>query len=314
VGQILQSGLRRNIQPPLPAESLPQRSPFRRVREFVPAQRTATTPARRPLIAAAAALLLAAGCMAASLAWPGKAGSAPLIMTVLGKTVSTPPAGCPKNCEAPGNVSGFQSLAAGTVKPFMSPYEGKIISWSVSLGRPTARSFPEQNLINQKAFFDDLYGRPAQARISVLRLIEGSRPPTYRLVRHSPLQVLNPYFGHTVEFSLEHPLGVAPGDQVALTIPTWAPAFATNLDAGANAWRASRRGGDTCNITAEDLKGSKPHQKKGSKRRYACYYRGARLLYTATVVKKPRRARSTRAETRDSIGGGAAVGDAQPIG
>ena len=282
--------------------------------EFVPETRTQTAPARRPLAALGAATLLAAGCMAAALAWPGNAGSAPLIVTVLGKTASTPPAGCPDNCEAPGNVSGFQSLASGSVKPFMAPHEGKLISWSVSLGRPTARSIPEKNLINQKLFFDDLYGRPSKARISVLRLIKGSKPPTYRLIRQGPLQVLNPYFGHTVEFALDHPLGVAPGDQVALTIPTWAPAFATNLDSNGNAWRASRRGGDTCNITSEDLKGSRPQQRKGTKRRYGCYYRGARLLYTATLVKKPRRARATRAEARDSIGGGLAVGNGRPAG
>ena len=312
--QILQESLPRGIRPVLPAESVRNDRRHGVFVKFVPESRTATAPARRPLIAVAAALLLAAGCTAASFAWPGRAGSAPLIVTVLGKTASTPPAGCPDNCEAPGNVGGFQSLAAGTVKPYMAPHEGKLISWSVSHGRPTARSIPEKNLIDQKAFFDDLYGRPAKARISVIRLIEGSKPPTYRLVRQSPVQVLNPYFGHTVEFALEHPLGMAPGDQVALTIPTWAPAFATNLDQNSNAWRASRRGGDTCNITAEDLKGSHPQQKVGSKRRYGCYYRGARLLYTATLVKKPRRAGAGRAEARDPIGGGPAVADARPVG
>ena len=61
----------------------------------------------------------------------------------------------------------------------------------------------------------------------------------YRLEAQSPLVHLQPYFGQTVDFALEHSIAVRPGDVIALTVPTWVPAL--ELEAGRKAaWRASR--------------------------------------------------------------------------
>ena len=60
-------------------------------------------------------------------------------------------------------------------------------------------------------YFDEFLGSPSEARIGVLRPIEESKPPKYTLVRQSPLQILNPYFGGKVIFALEHPLTVLQG-------------------------------------------------------------------------------------------------------
>ena len=49
------------------------------------------------------------------------------------------------------------------------------------------------------------------------------------------------------------------------------------------AGRASRKSG-ACTKTA-DIKESRPQQKVGSNKQYGCFYKTARLLYTATVVK-----------------------------
>jgi hypothetical protein len=259
--------------------------------------------------------LLCALALAAIAGWPGSAGSAPLRVVVLGKGVDGLKPDCPgsdaKQCQVVGRVTGFQSLAGDFVKPFQVPFEGKVISWSISLGRPYPRETEDHG--NEQGFFNFHFGRPSQARVAVLRKVEGARPPKYRLVRQSPIQVLNPYFGQQVEFALDHPLGAARGDMIGLTVPTWAPAFwharsceeigpevvrdaaACDRVAPRNTWRASRRDG-RCSFSGEpdrleaQIEKSRPHQKIGAEREYGCYYNAARLLYSATLVKKPRNA------------------------
>ncbi len=92
--------------------------------------------------------------------------------------------------------------------------------------------------------------------------------------------MLNPYFGSTPIFALEHPLTVLKGQIVALTIPTWAPMFAFNVDAD-NTWRGSRLP-EHC-ASKEDIQGGHPQQGVGKTKTYGCYYSNARLLYTATL-------------------------------
>lgn len=240
---------------------------------------------RRALIAAAVGACLLAAL--AALAYTDRASSAArAIVLVMGRTASTPPPDCPDSpCLVEGRVTGFQSLTTDTARPFQAPYDGKVISWSITLSRPKG---------TDRAFFSELFGKPSQARIAVLRRLSRN-PPLFKLVRQSPLQVLNPYFGQTVHFALDHPLTVLENQVVALTIPTWAPAFASNL-ASQETWRASRRRSRCTfppNLTPEQLQErvnqSHPQQRRKSKRRYDCYYSTNRLLYTATMVKKPRR-------------------------
>jgi hypothetical protein len=224
-------------------------------------------------------------------AWPGAADSAPARMIVLGQTDSTPPPSCPGKivnnvevvpCRVEGHVSGFQAIAGGVPRPYEAPFNGKIVAWSITLARPSRRD--TEKMTNEVGFFNEFLGKPSQARIGVLRPVEGSKPPRFKLVRQSPLQVLNPYFGSTAIFALEHPLTVLQGQVVALTIPTWAPMFAFNVDED-NTWRGSRLP-DHCS-SKEDIQGGHPQQGVGKVKTYGCYYSNARLLYTATVVKAP---------------------------
>ena len=60
--------------------------------------------------------------------------------------------------------------------------------------------------------------------------------------------------------------------------------FAVNMGTE-NTWRGSRKP-KHCQSTA-DIQGGHPQQGVGKKKVYGCYYSEARLLYTATVVKKP---------------------------
>jgi hypothetical protein len=238
--------------------------------------------------------LLAAGCLLAALvavAAPRDADSAPLRVVVLGQTSETPPASCPGKivnnveltaCRVEGHVTGFQSIADGVPRPFEAPFEGKIIAWSITLAKPSTTE--TKTTTDEVGFFNDFLGAPSEARIGILRPIEDTKPPQFKLVRQSPIEVLNPYFGSTPVFALDHPLTVLQGQVVALTIPTWAPMFALNLSPD-NSWRGSRLP-EHC-VAREDIQGGHPQQGVGKTKTYGCYYSEARLLYTATLVKKP---------------------------
>jgi hypothetical protein len=240
------------------------------------------------------AFLAAAACLLAGLVAaiaPGRADSAPLRVVVLGQTAETPPASCPgkivnnnpiKPCRVEGHVTGFQAIADGIARPYEAPFEGKIVAWSITLAKPSTVETPTTS--NEVGFFDEFLGSPSQARIGILRPVEGSKPPQYTLVRQSPLEVLNPYFGTTPIFALDHPLTVLQGQIVALTIPTWAPMFAVNVEDD-NTWRGSRLP-EHC-LKTDDIQAGHPQQGVGKTKTYGCYYSNARLLYTATLVKKP---------------------------
>jgi hypothetical protein len=239
------------------------------------------------------ALIAAVGLFAAlvAIAAPRAADSAPLRVVTLGQTSETPPASCPGKivnnveitpCRVEGHVSGFQSIADGVPRPYEAPFEGKIVAWSITLAKPSTEE--TKTTTDEVGFFNDFLGAPSQARIGVLRPIEDTKPPKYKLVRQSPLETLNPYFGSTPVFALEHPLTVLKGQIVALTIPTWAPMFAFNVSAD-NTWRGSRLP-EQCS-SKEDIQSGHPQQGVGKIKTYGCYYSNARLLYTATLVKKP---------------------------
>jgi hypothetical protein len=241
---------------------------------------------------AAVALAFACALIALVVAtWPGAADSAPLGVVTLGQTTSTPPPSCPGKivngeevvpCRVEGHVTGFQAIAGGVSQPYEAPFDGKIVAWSITLSKPSRTE--TATTTNELNFFNEFLGSPAEARIGILRPVEGSKPPQYTLVRQSPIEVLNPYFGSTPIFILDHPLSVLRGQVVALTVPTWAPMFAFNLSEE-ESWRGSRLEGHCA--SKEDIQGGHPQQGVGKTKTYGCYYSKARLLYTATLVKKP---------------------------
>ena len=126
----------------------------------------------------------------------------PLRVVVLGQTAETPPASCPGKivnsveitpCRVEGHVTGFQAIAGGVARPYEAPFEGKDRRL-VDHPRP-ALDHETDTTTDEVGFFNDFLGQPSQARIGVLRPIEEIKPPKYKLVRQSPLQILNPYFG-----------------------------------------------------------------------------------------------------------------------
>ena len=268
-------------------------------------------------VATALFLLVFLTFVAVSGGGPDSAGAASTKRVTLGKgnMKLTPNCGrdFERDCVVEGKVTGYQALSKKVEgRNFVVPFKGKVVSWSISLAKVTRKPVKvDENLTPEPAqlpFFNETFGSPSQARISVLREVNKREkgPPQYKNVRQSPTQILNPYFGTTVTFPLTKPLNVNKGQTIGLTIPTWAPALwkprvcndAVVKDPNCvpyernYTWRASR-GPDYCELGFEEngdpnaaLKKSHSQQKVDSVKRYGCYYGGNVLLYTATIVGK----------------------------
>jgi hypothetical protein len=217
-------------------------------------------------------LLVCSLTLLVSLVARSDAARVPQTTVILGQTATEPDPSCPElPCQAVGSVTGFQVNNGQTQLPFLVPHNGTIKAWTLTLAQPTN---------SQRSFFNGFFGTPPEARLAILRRVPGTEPPRYNLRRQGSIKVLSPYLGQTVKFGSN--LKVEKGDIVGLTVPTWAPAFAQNLDS-ANVWRASREEGGCKNAT--DIRQGEPQQKVGTRATYGCKYATARLLYTATLVE-----------------------------
>lgn len=204
---------------------------------------------RLPLLAVLAALL---------------AAPAPAHAVELGQADESAEASCPERCQALGRVSGYQLRLEGRRSPFKVDRAGRITAFTLTLGEPTAA---------QRRFFTATFGGPPQARLAILR--RGTRRK-HRLVAQSPAFDLTAHLGSRHRFRLPRPLAVKEGYVVALTVPTWAPAFAVGLS-NEEGWRSSRDA-----RRCSDVRQRAAQQRVGGLRTYGCFYRTARILYTAT--------------------------------
>lgn len=240
--------------------------------------------ARLHRLAIAFAVAVFAAALAAVLATGEAVGA--LRVTVLGAAAPAVPS-CPTTCQAIGKTTGFQTSITGTRNPFSVRSRGRIVAWSIKTGAPSTKPNPNNNNQSDFDFFTKTFGGAPKARISVLKPIQKqikAGKPIYKLKSQSPVEDLSQYLGQTTTFTLDVPLRVKPNNVVALTVPTWAPAFAINQAANTK-WQASRKKGK-CNNTDDILAGT-PQDALGSQRAYGCKYNTARLLYSATVVADP---------------------------
>jgi hypothetical protein len=219
-------------------------------------------------------ILLLTCVLAAALALPPSA-SARIIE--LGGTADAASLNCPGTTEAPCvaavRMTGYQGRASGGPKnPFYIRRDGHLVAFTLQLAKPTAE---------ETTFFNDNFGSPSTARISVLR--RGSTRKTrldHRLITQSDSFTLDRYFGSKPTFVFDEPIRVKKGNWIAITVPTWAPLLSTNL-ARTNWWRSSRPKG-SCEppkslrqFAMEDLR---------EVAQFGCTYHGARLLYSVTYV------------------------------
>jgi len=191
---------------------------------------------------------------------------------VIGATNPVTAASCPASpCLAVSRTTGFQVKVATVHNPLAVPRDGTIVAWTITLGKPNA---------TQIKYFNANEGGEAEAAIAILR---PQRKPnlTYKLIAQSPLLKLQPWFGMTAQFPLETTIQVKKGDQIALTVPTWAPALALGFG-NDTSWRASRPKKQCTSTNAQT-----DHTQLNSSVQYYCLYQTARLTYSATLISTP---------------------------
>jgi hypothetical protein len=207
-----------------------------------------------------------------SLALPAVAPAKLSEVGVIGVTTPVTAASCPATpCLAVSRTTGFQVKVATVHNPMGVPRNGTIVAWTISLGKPNA---------TQIKYFNANEGGPSEAAIAVLR--PQPKPNlTYKLIAQSPLLKLQPYFGETAQFPLETTIPVKKGDEIALTVPTWAPALALGFG-NDTSWRASRPK-KQCTTTNTQT----AHMLLNTSVQYYCLYQTARLTYSATLISTP---------------------------
>ena len=210
--------------------------------------------------------MLAAAAVAAISAAP-----APARIIEIGRTAQSSAPSCPANpCQAVSRTTGYQTRVGAQRAVMTAPADGRIVAWTITLGKPGPR---------QVRYFNENYGGAAKAGISVLK--PGGKQ-FGRVTGHSGIQSLQPYFGTTVQFPLIRSLSVRKGYHIALTVPSWAPALALGMGEDTS-WRATRAPGgcdqpgvQSAQLDLRDLA------------QYRCLYRTARLTYSATLITSPK--------------------------
>jgi hypothetical protein len=176
---------------------------------------------------------------------------------------------CPTDCQAIGRVSGYPVQIGALKNPYLVNEPGTVVAFTIKLGKPDAE---------QMTFFSNLFGGQPQARLSVLKPARTKR--RHRLQAQSDVVNLQTYFGSTPTFALDKPLKVEKRSVIALTVPTWVPAFAVNQPNDV-AWRFSR---ENC----DDAQEPAAQQTLKSLRTYACFKRTARPVYSVTFIPDPK--------------------------
>ena len=212
---------------------------------------------------------LISACLALALAGPA---SADVREIGVFSDAPFPAASCPDDCQAIAQVSGYQTQIGKHKTPFKMKRAGKLVALTVRLGQPNA---------DQLKFFRDTYGGTSSVRLSVLRAAKTKQ--RHRLLRQSDVFQLDAFFGSTPTFAFDKAIPVIKGDIVALTVPSWAPAFAHGL-ANDNTWRSSHHDNECTQPSPPPA----AQQTDGSLRIYGCFYRTARLLYSAHYVPDPK--------------------------
>jgi hypothetical protein len=179
-------------------------------------------------------------------------------------------------CKAIAHLTGYQTQFGSHRNKYVVNHRGKITALTLRLGNPTK---------DQLKFFTTNFGAPT-VRLSVLKG-QGKRHDVrghtdLRLVGQSEAIDVSKYLGSRhVTFVLANSVPVPAKSTIALTVPTWAPVFTINRPKN-ETWRASTPKGK-----CEDAGIQSAHQTVGSVKFYDCFFKGARLLYTATFLRDP---------------------------
>ena len=221
---------------------------------------------RRRTVSAAAAVAVCA------LVIPGVADAVVATITTPFDAKASP--SCPGTAALPCTVisrtTAYQVEVGNSYQPMRVTTNGRIVGWQITLSSPST---------SETHYFDTNEGGPAEAAVAILHPVAGGL--RYRLDAITATVHLEPYFGQTVTFPLTTTIPVAPGDVIALSVPTWAPAL--ELRAGRRtAWRASRPKTQCTNVVATTVQST-----PGSVTQYACIYQTALVHFGAIEISTP---------------------------
>ena len=203
----------------------------------------------------------------AALAGPAAADAA---VSEIGTFAAAQQPSCPaKPCYVLNQTTAFQAKEGTNRSVVVAPADGRVVAWTVRLAKMTTK---------QTQFFDTNLGGPASAQLTIVR--PGPKL-SFRILAQGEPQLLEPYFGQTVQFPLAATIPVKKGNVVALTATTWAPVLALGQPP-TTSWRASRQAG-ACDPPNPDT----AQTRVNNIRRFACLYQGVRLTYSATFVPDP---------------------------
>jgi hypothetical protein len=215
--------------------------------------------------------LVAAAVVTGSLATSGVAWG--VVSTVTSPHDATALKSCPGTTSVPCTVvsrtTALQDVVGDRRLPMRIRHRGRLVGWKITLSSPTQ---------SQISYFDAHESGPPEAAVAILDPVRGL---SYRLVAMTPFVQLQPYFGHTATFALVTSIGLIPGDELALVVPTWAPAL--ELQAGyRTAWRASRAAGQCSNVAVQTAQIT-----PGNISEYGCMYQTALVSFGGIEISTP---------------------------
>ena len=177
-------------------------------------------------------------------------------------------------------ATALETIRDGVSYPTKVTKAGQIVAFTLGLSNlDTNRAKAKQDI----HFLDSTYGGVPQAAITVLKPIGKASQFRWQVTAESsPTVHLIPYLGQVAQFPLAKPLPVAPGDAIALTIPTWAPVLSINLPVSKFAYRQSRA--TSCKSPAST---QQAQLLIGATATYGCDYPGTRVEYSVTEVTNP---------------------------
>ena len=176
-------------------------------------------------------------------------------------------------------VTALQTLSDGVANPTAIHHAGELVGMTVGLSRISSNAKTRRADIK---FLNTTYGGTPRGWLTVLRPYGPRAKSGWQVAASSNVIYFQHYLGQVAQFALSKPVPVVPGEKVALTVPTWAPVLAINLNPKKFAYRQSRS--SNCGAPPST---QQAQRKIGQIAHYKCNYAGTRAEYSATEITTP---------------------------
>lgn len=176
-------------------------------------------------------------------------------------------------------VTALETLSDGVANPTTIHHAGEIVALTVGL------SSISPNVKTRNAdikYLNTTYGGSPRGWLTVLRPYGPRATFGWQVAASSQVIYFQHYLGQVAQFPLSRPVPVVPGERIALTIPTWAPVLAIDLNSRKFAYRQSRAA--NC---ASPPSSNQAQRRIGQIAHYKCNYAGTRAEYSVTEITTP---------------------------